>query len=124
MKKLEHLEKFVRTPDVNFYGVYIYDGEDVELHNETITQGEYTLTIEDIVEHGVFKKHKILTDDKGLKEESFVEYPLKEDEMLVFIENEGFKKLGSGMIRIKDAIDRYKLLLNEEVEDDTKRNEG
>lgn len=124
MKKLEHLEKFVRTPDVNFYGVYIYDGEDVELHNETITQGEYTLTIEDIVENGVFKKHKILTDDKGLKEESFVEYPLKENEMLVFIENEGFKKLGSGMIRIKDAIERYKLLLNEEVEDDIKRNEG
>ena len=124
MKKLEHLEKFVRTPDVNFYRVYIYDREDVELHNETITQGEYTLTIEDIVENGVFKKHKILTDDKGLKEESFVEYPLKENEMLVFIENEGFKKLGSGMIRIKEAIDRYKLLLNEEVEDDIKRNEG
>lgn len=124
MKKLEHLEKFVRTPDVNFYGVYFYDGEDIELHDETITQGEYTLTIKDIIENGVFKKHKVLTDDKGLKEESFVEYPIKKDEMLVFIENEGFKKLGAGMIRIKEAIDRYKLLLNEEVEDDTKRNEG
>ena len=124
MKKLEHLEKFVRTPDVNFYGVYFYDGEDIELHDETITQGEYTLTIKDIIENGVFKKHKVLTDDKGLKEESFVEYPIKKDEMLVFIENEGFKKLSAGMIRIKEAIDRYKLLLNEEVEDDTKRNEG
>ena len=124
MKKLEKLEKYVRVPDTNFYGVYINDGEDIELHNESITQGEYTLLIEDVIEGGIFKKHKLLTDTKGLKEESFVEYPIKKDEMLVFIENEGFKKLGSGMIRIKEAIDRYKLLLNEEVEDDTKRDEG
>ena len=124
MKKLEHLEKFVRTPDVNFYGVYYYDGEDIELHNETITQGEYTLSIVDVIENGIFKKHKTLTNEEGLKEESFVEYPIKENEMLVFIENEGFKKLGAGMIRIKEAIERYKLLLNEEVEDDIKGNEG
>ena len=124
MKKLEHLEKYVRTPDVNFYGVYIYDGEDIELHNETIKDGEYTLEILDTIENGIFKKHKILTSEKGLKEESFAEYPIKKDELLVFIENEGFKKLSSGMIRIKDAIERYKLLLNEEVEDDTKRDEG
>lgn len=124
MKKLEHLEKYVRTPDVNFYGVYIYDGEDIELHNEKEELGEYTLEIVDIIENGIFKKHKTLTGKDGLKEESFVEYPMKENEMLVFIENQGFQKLGSGMIRIKDAIERYKLLLNEEVEDDTKRNEG
>lgn len=124
MKKLEHLEKYVRTPDVNFYGVYIYDGEDIELHNEKEDLGEYTLEIVDIIENGIFKKHKTLTSKEGLKEESFVEYPMKENEMLVFIENQGFQKLGSGMIRIKDAIERYKLLLNEEVEDDTKRDEG
>ena len=124
MKKLEHLEKYVRTPDVNFYGAYFYDGEDVELHNETTTEGEYTLTIVDVIENGIFKKHKILTNEKGLKEEEFIEYPLKENEMLVYFENMGFTKPGTSMISIKEAINRYKLLLNEEVEDDTKRDEG
>lgn len=124
MKKLEHLEKYVRTPDIQFFGTYFYDGEDVELHDEEIKDGEYTLKIKDIVENGVFKKHKILEDGKGLKEETFIEYPLKENEMLIFVENEGFTKTRMNMVSIKEAIERYKLLINEEAEDDTKRNEG
>lgn len=124
MKKLEHLEKYVRTPDVNFYGAYFYDGEDIELHNEEIKDGDYTLVIKDIVKKGIFKKHKILTDKKGLKEETFIEYPLKENEMLIFVMNEGFTKTRTEMLTINEAIERYKLLLNGEVKDDTKRDEG
>lgn len=125
MEKLEKLEKYVRVPDTNFYGAYFYDGIDRELHNETINEGEYTLTIKDIVENGIFKKHKILTNDKGLKEETFVEYPLKDNEMLIYIENMGFEKTKTPMITIDEAIDRYKLLDTKymEVEDDTKRDD-
>ena len=126
MEKLERLEKYVRVPDTQFYGVYFYDGVDRELHNETIYEDGYTLTIIDIVENGIFKKHKVLTDEKGLKEEENIEYPLKENEMLVFVQNMGFTKTTSPMISIDEAIERYKLLDTKymEVEDDTKRDEG
>ena len=123
MKKLEKLEKYVRIPDVSFYGTYIYDGEDRELHNETIESDGYTLTIEDKVENGIFKKHKILTDKTGLKEEEYTEYPLKENDELSFVENIGFTKV-KGLIPLEKAIDKLKLLKDLEVEDDTKRDEG
>lgn len=125
MEKLEKLEKYVKAPDTNFYGAYFYDGIDRELHNETITEDGYTLTITDIVENGIFKKHKILTNDTGLKEEEFIEYPLKEKEMLIFVQNIGFTKTTSPMMTIDEAIERYKLLDTKymEVEDDTKRDD-
>jgi len=123
MEKLEKLEKYVRIPDTSFYGTYIYDGVDRELHNETIYEDGYTLKIIDKVENGIFKKHKVLTDSKGLKEESNIEYPLKDGETLSFVENMGFTKV-NGLIPLDQAIDRLKLLINEEVEDDTKRDEG
>ena len=125
MEKLESLEKYVKVPDTQFYGAYFYDGVDRELHNETIYEDGYTLTITDIVENGIFKKHKVLTDDKGLKEEEFVEYPLKDNEMLIFVQNIGFTKTTSPLITIDEAIERYKLLDTKylEVEDDTKRDD-
>lgn len=125
MEKLESLKKYVKVPDTQFYGAYFYDGVDRELHNETIYEDGYTLAITDIVENGIFKKHKVLTDEKGLKEEEFVEYPLKDNEMLIFVQNIGFTKTTSPMITIDEAIERYKLLDTKymEVEDDTKRDD-
>ena len=125
MEKLEKLEKYVKVPDTNFYGAYFYDGVDRELHNETIYDDGYTLTITDIVENGIFKKHKVLTDEKGLKEEEFIEYPLKENEMLIFVQNIGFTKTTSPMVTIDRAIELYKLLDTKymEVENDTKRDD-
>lgn len=131
MKKLDKLEKYVRTPDVQFFGTYFYDGEDIELHNEEETfnddegKPEYRLKIVDVIQDNIFKKHKRLENlQTGLKEETFVEYPIKQGEMLIFVINEGFTKTHTEMVTIKEAIKRYKLLTNEEVEDDTKRNEG
>lgn len=125
MEKLEKLEKYVKAPDTQFYGAYFYDGVDRELHNETIYEDGYTLTIIDIVENGIFKKHKVLTDGKGLKEEENIEYPLKDGEMLIFVQNMGFTKTTTPMMTIEEAIERYKLLDTKymEVEDDTKRDD-
>ena len=130
MKKLEKLEKYVRVPDTQFYGTYFYDGEDIELHNEEEIfnddkgQPENRLKIVDIIENGIFKKHKEYEDlQKGIKETTDIEYPLKDNEMLIFVINEGFTKTHTPMIPINKAIERYKLLINEEVQDDTKGNE-
>lgn len=133
MKKLESLEKYVRVPDTNFYGAYFYDGEDIELHNEEEIfkddegKDRDRLKIVDIVENGIFKKHKEYENlQNGIKETTDIEYPLKENEMLIFVMNEGFTKTRAEMISIDEAIERYKLLDTKymEVEDDAKRNEG
>lgn len=110
MKKLEKLEKYVRVPDVSFFGTYFYDGEDIELHNETVEVENYSLTIIDKIENGVFYKHKVLTDkESGLEEITDTKCPIKEGEMLSFTENVGFTKM-RGLVSIEDAINRLKML--------------
>ena len=110
MKKLEKLEKYVQAPDVNFYGTYFYDGEDIELHNETEEENGIELTIVDTIENGIFKKHKILKDtNTGLLEETTTTFPIKEGESLTFIQNRGFIK-AKGLIPLEEAINRMKLL--------------
>lgn len=110
MKQLESLEKYVRIPDTNFYGAYFYDGEDIELHNETIEENGIELTIIDTIESGIFKKHKILKNKKtGLIEETNTTYPIEKGKMLVFFQNIGFTET-KGLISLDDAIERMKLL--------------
>lgn len=110
MKKLEHLDKYVRVPDVNFYGVYFYDGEDIELHNETETIDDKTLTIIDTIENGIFHKHKELkVGEKNLLEVSDLTYPIEKNQMLAFVPNMGFVEV-KGIVSINDAIKRLKLL--------------
>ena len=125
MKKLESLEKYVRVPDTQFYGAYFYDGEDIELHNEeeifNDNEGnpENRLKIVDIVENGIFKKHKEFESLKtGVKETVDIEYPLKENEMLIFVMNEGFTKTKANMVTVDEAIERLKLLDEKYIEGD------
>lgn len=127
MRKLESLEKYVQIPDTNFYGAYFYDGKDIELHNEKIESDGIELTIVDTIENGNFKKHKILEKkSKGLIEETTITYPIKLNQMLVFIQNMGFMEV-EGLIPLDEAIERLKLLDNKYWEgetDDSKRNEN
>ena len=39
IKKLESLEKYVITPNVRFYGGYVYNGEDIDGKSEETTGG-------------------------------------------------------------------------------------
>lgn len=110
MKKLESLEKYVRVPDVNFYGVYTYDGEDIELHNETETIDDKSLTIIDTIENGIFHKYKKLEiKNDNLVEVTDLTYPIKEGEKLAFVQNMGFVKM-RGIESLDNAIERLKLL--------------
>lgn len=110
MRQLEKLEKYVQVPDTNFYGAYFYDGEDIELHNETETVNDTTLTIKDVIENGVFKKYKKLeVKSKKLVEETTTTYPIEKGHMLVFIQNRGFMEV-KGLIPLNEAIERMKLL--------------
>lgn len=132
MKKLEKLEKYVLVPNTQFFGTYFYDGEDIELHNESEEfkdekgKPEVRLTIIDTIENGVFKKYKLVEDLKnGGKEETKREFPVKEGDMLIFVMNEGFTKTHSKLIPIEEAISLYNLLINTRSDDnDTEGNEA
>ena len=113
MKKLDKLEKYVKTPDTQFYGAYFYDGEDILLHDEVEEfKGEKTrLTIKDEIVNGVFKKYKLIEDLKtGAREETIRIIPLKEKDMLIFAQYEGFVKTHTKLMTIDEAIKRYKML--------------
>lgn len=129
MKELKKLEKYVRVPDVQFYGTYFYDGEDILLHDEVEEfkdddnkEVELRLTIKDKIENGKFYKYKLIEDLKNnSREELKREFPVKKNEMLIFVMNEGFVKTHTPLITIDQAIERFKLLRSDN--NDTKGNE-
>ena len=115
MKKLEKLEKYVRVPDVNFFGAYFYDGEDIELHNSMEEfddeNGHVRLTIVDTIEDGIFKKYKLVEDLKqGAIEETRKEYPVKKGDMLIYVQYEGFGKTHTKLVSLDEAINTIKQL--------------
>ena len=52
IKKLESLEKYVITPNVRFYGGYVYNGEDIELCNDKDEEEGYKVHIQDKIIDG------------------------------------------------------------------------
>lgn len=129
MKELKKLEKYVRVPDVQFYGTYFYDGEDILLHDEVEEfkdddnkEVELRLTIKDKIENGKFYKYKLIEDLKNnSREELKREFPVKQNEMFIFVMNEGFVKTHTPLITIDQAIERFKLLRSDN--NDTEGNE-
>lgn len=130
MKKLDKLEKYVRVPDVQFFGAYFYDGEDILLHDEveeykddSNKKVEVRLTIKDVIENGVFKKHKIIEDFKqDVKEETFLQFPVKKKDMLIFVMGEGFVKTRTPLVSIDEAINTYKLLRSDNYDSEGNEN--
>ena len=113
MKKLDSLEKYVRVPDTQFFGTYFYDGEDIILHDEVeeFKEEKTRLTIKDEIKDGVFHKYKLLEDLKNkIKEETNVEYPVKEKDMFIFVQYEGFVKTKTKLVPIEEAIKQLKML--------------
>ena len=130
MKKLDKLEKYVRVPDVQFFGAYFYDGEDILLHDEveeykddSNKKVEVRLAIKDVIENGVFKKHKIIEDFKqDVKEETFLQFPVKKKDMLIFVMGEGFVKTRTPLVSIDEAINTYKLLRSDNYDSEGNEN--
>ena len=130
MKKLDKLEKYVRVPDVQFFGAYFYDGEDILLHDEVEEykddinkKVEVRLTIKDVIENGVFKKRKIIEDFKqDVKEETFLQFPVKKKDMLIFVMGEGFVKTRTPLVSIDEAINTYKLLRSDNYDSEGNEN--
>ena len=135
MKKLEKLEKYVIIPNTRFYGGYVFDGEDINLCDDTFTDydkiknenGE--LEEKEVVNINVKQKiinsvlitdltsKKIMRNGKIITEKSHMEIELSENELLVYVEGQGFVIPEYKMLKIDEEIERYNLLkspINEE----------
>ena len=53
MKKLEKLDKYVILPNVNFYGGFVYDGQDVALCDDHDTDEGYDFKVRQRIEGGM-----------------------------------------------------------------------
>lgn len=117
------LQKYVHAPDVSFYGVYICDGQDIELcddkeeyFEEDVVEGqepklEQSLIIKDVIKDGILYKDRELIDyTKGVKEVRHSEIKIRAGEKLVYVKFEGFVKTKTPLLNIDQAIERYELL--------------
>lgn len=127
MKKLEKLEKYVITPNVNFYGGFIYDGEDIFLCDDKVEEENFKVTIKQVVENNILKtdgtKEYKTNKDKKVKESWHQEVEIDKGQLLIYVDDVGFTISEYKMVTIDGAKEIYDLLKGDR-RDDSKGNEG
>ena len=127
MRKLEHLEKYVITPNVGFYGGFKWDGEDIFLCDDHDVDGNCDIRVVQKIEEG-----KLITDltkkyeyqpGKYVTEVSHMEVDIEANQLLVYVEGMGFTISEYKMCTIDEATDIYKLLKGEVRDDNTETDE-
>lgn len=126
MKKLEDLTKYVITPNVRFYGGFIYDGEDIFLCDDTDEDEEYFFHVRQSIKNNILitdgeKEYKTLKEKK-VKDKWHQEVEIEKGQKLIYLEGQGFTLSEYKMVTIDEAKDIYELLKGER-EDDSSRNE-
>lgn len=120
IKKLESLEKYVITPNVRFYGGYVYNGEDIELCNDKDEEEEYKVHIQDkIIDGHLIKQVEqeyTMSNGKKVKQKEYQDIELEENQLLIYVEGQGFVISEYKMLTIDEAIEKYKLLKSPEPE--------
>jgi hypothetical protein len=121
IKKLESLEKYVITPNVRFYGGYVYNGEDIELCNDKDEEEEgYKIHIQDkIIDGHLIKQVEqeyTMSNGKKVKQKEYQDIELEENQLLIYVEGQGFVISEYKMLTIDEAIEKYKLLKSPEGE--------
>ena len=114
MKKLEKLEKYVITPNVNFYGGFKYDGEDIFLCDDKINEKNFKLTINQIIKNNVLitdgtKQYKT-NKGKTVKDSWHQEVEIDKGQLLVYVEGVGFTISEYKMVTIDGAKEIYDIL--------------
>lgn len=120
IKKLESLEKYVITPNVRFYGGYVYNGEDIELCNDKDEEEGYKVHIQDkIIDGHLIKQVEqeyTMSNSKKVKQKEYQDIELEENQLLIYVEGQGFVISEYKMLTIDEAIEKYKLLKSPEGE--------
>lgn len=128
MEKLESLEKYVITPNVRFYGGFKYEGKDIELCDDTdkeyikeeqedgsiIEKEVASIKVQQRIINSVLiteiEAERKMKNGKKIKEKSHMEIEIEENQLLVYVEGQGFVIPEYKMLKIDEAIERYELL--------------
>lgn len=126
MRKLKELIKYVITPNVRFYGGFIYDGNDIFLCDDEEKDEDYKLHIVQKIVNNVLitdgeKEYKTL-NGKQVKEKWHQEVEIEKGQKIIYLEGQGFTLSEYKMVTIDEAKDIYELLKGEK-EDDSRGNE-
>lgn len=116
MDKLESLEKYVITPNVNFYGGYTHNGKDILLCDDTDEdpEDEYKIHIVDMIKNNVLikdiEKSYKMRNGKKVTQKEHQEIELDDGQLLIYVEGNGFIISEYKMVTIDEAKARYDLL--------------
>lgn len=121
MKKLEKLTKYVITPNVRFYGGFVYNGEDIFLCDDEDKDEDYKLKITQkiinnrLITDGI--KEYLTLKGKQVAEKWHQEIELEKGQKLIYLEGQGFTLSEYKMVTIDEAKNIYDLLKGEKEND-------
>lgn len=114
MKKLEHLDKYVALPNIEFYGGFTYDGEDIDLCDDHDKEEGYEVSIRQQIVNDVLytdlKSKYTRPNGREIIESSHIEIELEKGQLLVYIQGTGFVIPESRVCKVDEAISQYELL--------------
>lgn len=114
MKRLESLRKYVIVPNIGFYGGFLYDGEDIFLCEDHDTDDGYDFKVTQKIENDVLVTDMERTyerkNGKKVTEQSHQEVEVEKNQLLVYVQGQGFCIPEYRMCEIDEAIEQYNLL--------------
>lgn len=117
MKKIKKLEKYLITPNVNFYGGFIFDGEDIDLCDDRDYEEGYRVHIRQKIENSVLvtRLEKEYERNNGLKvkEKSYMEVELEKGQLLVYVQGTGFVIPEYKLCTVDEAVNLMSILKGE-----------
>ena len=125
MKKIEKLDKYFITPKPRFYGGFKYDGEDIFLCDDIDTDEDYMFHVVQKIENGILitdieKEYKL--KDNSIKEKTHMEIEINKEQILVYVEGQGYVLPEYRMNTLEEVIGIYEIMRG--GSNDTKRDEG
>lgn len=125
MKKIEKLDKYFITPNPRFYGGFEYDGEDIFLCDDIDTDEDYMFHVVQKIENGILitdieKEYKL--KDNSIKEKTHMEIEINKEQILVYVEGQGYVLPEYRMNTLEEVIGIYEIMRG--GSNDTKRDEG
>lgn len=117
MKKLDKLEKYVIAPNVNFYGGFVFDGEDIFLCDDHDEEEGYSFHVRQEIINSVLitelQRDYKRPNGLSVQERSYMEIEIEKGQLLVYVQGTGFTISEYNMCKIDDAVDIYNLLKGE-----------
>lgn len=114
MEKLNKLDKYVISPNVRFYGGYKHNGNDIELCDDFEEEEDYKVHIHDRIINNVLikdvEREYKMKNSKRVKQKEHQEVELENNQLLIYVEEQGFVISEYIMLTIDEAIERYNLL--------------